>query len=384
MENVDAQLQSALDILHDLSSAPNVSTMVTQTIDLQHFRLMDLRKFLVAVGKRIPASEVDLAKEVRSQTRRKRGLFNFVGLIQSTLFGTATADDVAKLDEDYSLLALEDPEVLSLYKTAEFVAYDIVIHLIYPFTTPKVLLYDNRLEFKNQLVAQICQQYDIQQSFIAAYHPLANGLVERTIHKLLEILRPIASQMHYAREDWLPKVAASINGSINSSTGKSPYYIVYGIDKRLPYDVLTDKSCPVYNVNDFTTRQINVFTDIHGQVRKHLAASCAEMIYKQHKQAKPVLLEIGDAVMVREPERKSKLSPKFDGRFRIIAKEAYHKLKILKPNSQTSDVLHADRPKKVHSDSFPRNDNDVPDIDVLDTTVQTANMSNTPSLSDDY
>ncbi|XP_042231808.1 uncharacterized protein LOC121872826 [Homarus americanus] len=96
MENVDAQLQSALDILQSLSSATNVSTMVSQTIELLHFRLMNLRKLLVAFGKSIPASEVDLAKEVRSQTRRKRGLFNFVGLIQSTLLGTATAYDVAK------------------------------------------------------------------------------------------------------------------------------------------------------------------------------------------------------------------------------------------------------------------------------------------------
>ncbi|XP_042206027.1 uncharacterized protein LOC121855194 [Homarus americanus] len=56
MDNVNAQLQSALDILQSLSSATNISTMASQTIELLHFRLLNLRKLLVAVGKSIPAS----------------------------------------------------------------------------------------------------------------------------------------------------------------------------------------------------------------------------------------------------------------------------------------------------------------------------------------
>jgi len=112
-----------------------------------------------------------------------------------------------------------------------------------------------------------------------AYYPTSNGLVEGTYCKILEILRHVITQMHEAWEGWIPQVATSINGSINIFTGESPFYIQYGVDQRLPYDILTGKPVPVYNMDDYAKKQINVLTKIHGEVRKRLAASHAEMIY---------------------------------------------------------------------------------------------------------
>ena len=259
-------------------------------------------------------------------------------------------------------------------KTAEAVAYALVMNLICPYTTPKVLLSDNGTEFKNELIEHICLQYGIKQTFVTAYHPQANGLVERTNRKILETLRPFVNGFQYAWEDWLPQVAASINGSVNSSTGKTPYYIVYGTDKRLPYDILTEAPYPVYNTDDFAAKQIHVFTEIYNQVRSQLAASRAEMIIKQHKHAKPIALNVGDAVMLQEPERNSKLSAKFSGPFRIISKEAGNKFKIWKPNAQIADVVHADRLKKTQINVLPPVDDNV-----IDTSLQTVQKQNVPN-----
>ncbi len=48
-------------------------------------------------------------------------------------------------------------------KSAVAIAHDIVSH---PYTTPRVLLSDNATEFKNQVLADICSQYNIKQTFI--------------------------------------------------------------------------------------------------------------------------------------------------------------------------------------------------------------------------
>ncbi len=105
-------------------------------------------------------------------------------------------------------------------KSATTVAHAIVSHLTFPYTTRRVLLSDNGTEFKNQVLRDICTQFHIQQTFITTHHPTSNGLVERTNRKILEILRPLAGHLQETQVDWLSHVAASINGSVNSSTGK--------------------------------------------------------------------------------------------------------------------------------------------------------------------
>ena len=94
-------------------------------------------------------------------------------------------------------------------------------------------------------------------------NPATNGLVERTNKEIFDVLRHFAGYFHESWEDWLPQVAASINGSVNSSTGKTPHYIIFGSDKRLPYDVLLQSPTPVYSVNDYAKQQIHAFQRVH-------------------------------------------------------------------------------------------------------------------------
>ncbi len=113
-------------------------------------------------------------------------------------------------------------------------------------------------------------------------------------------------------EDWLPHEAASLNSSVNDSTGKSPHYILYAVGKRLPYDLLTNPQQPVYNTDNHT-QQLHVFGKIQASVRSKLKATKTEMMANQHKRAIPVNFKPGDNVMIQQPERMSKLSPKFVG-----------------------------------------------------------------------
>ncbi len=158
-------------------------------------------------------------------------------------------------------------------KSSVTVAHAIVSHLIRPCTTPRVLLSDNCTECKNQILGDICFQYNIKQTFITAHHPASNRLVElveRTNRKVLEILWHRAGHLHETWEDWLSQVAASINGSVNSSTGKTPNYIIFGYDKRLPYDVLLKSPSPLYNPEDYSKLQLHSFQTIHASVREKL------------------------------------------------------------------------------------------------------------------
>ncbi len=126
----------------------------------------------------------------------------------------------------------------------------LVFHILCPFTTPSVSFSDNGSEFKNEVLNTTCHRYRISQCIITAHHPASDGLMERTNTKILETLWDVSGKLHEPWEDWLPHVAASINGSVNSSTGKTPHYIVFGEEKRLPYDILVAPCVPLYSSDD--------------------------------------------------------------------------------------------------------------------------------------
>ncbi len=72
----------------------------------------------------------------------------------------------------------------------------------------------------------------------------------RTNRKILEVLRPVVGELLETWEDWLPQVAASINSSVCAPTGQSPHYVLFGVDKRLPYELLSSTHSLGYTTVD--------------------------------------------------------------------------------------------------------------------------------------
>ncbi len=112
-------------------------------------------------------------------------------------------------------------------------------------------------------------------------------------------------------------------------------------------------SVPLYSLDDYPKLQLHCFQTIHNSVRKKLKASREEMLQKQHTQATPVHLDVGDYIMERAPDHSCKLTPKFSGPYLLIAKLHGNKSKLLNPSTKTSEVVHVDRLKKVSASFTP-------------------------------
>ncbi len=229
-------------------------------------------------------------------------------------------------------------------KTAGAVAYALITSLC-PYSTPPVLLSDKGTEFRNALMEEICKQFNIKQTFTVTYYPASNGLVERANRKILDALRPVVGGLLETWEDWVPRVAASINGSVCESTGQSPFYLVYGMERRLPYDLLEGPHKPVHNIEDYAKSQLKVFFDIHKNVKTRLLASKAAVDSQQHRRSSPVIIKVGDSFMVRVPEKSSKLSSKFVGPRLVVKQIQGNKSQLLDPWLNTLEIIHSDRLK---------------------------------------
>ena len=236
-------------------------------------------------------------------------------------------------------------------KSAKQVGHALVSSVFLPYAAPKVLISDNGGEFKNELLEEVCRMYGVSQCFTAAYHPQGNGMVERVNSKILTSLRTLlvdaVQPLQENWVDWIPQVAASINSTVNESTGKTPYYIMYGDEKRLPYEVVVEDPLPVYNYEDYAKVQRKVFQITFGEVRRSLERSRDLRTERQHKMAKPVSIEVGDVVMVKQPARKGKLDPSFAGPFLVVQKAHGNKFGLKDNKTGNVSEIHVDRLKKV-------------------------------------
>jgi len=127
---------------------------------------------------------------------------------------------------------------------------------------------------------------------------------------------------------WIPHVKCAINTQINSATGDSPHYIIFGEDKLLPYDLLTSEPKPIYNYDDFIATRIHKFQGIQNRVREHMKTYSEELKKLQYKIVKQVTIKIGNLVMakINVPVGNSNVfSPKLTCPHKVIEKAGENK-----------------------------------------------------------
>ncbi|KAK4321769.1 hypothetical protein Pmani_007398 [Petrolisthes manimaculis] len=193
------------------------------------------------------------------------------------------------------------------------------------------------------------REFNIKKANVLPYRTSANGLVERHNRKILNTLRSLVPDTNTLWDTYTPQVMASLNSTINKSISETPHYILFAQDKRLPYELLAKKPNPVYNMDDFVKTNVHTFQQIHQRIQHSLALSKADMLLYHNKSASNFSLEIGDIVYSLVEVKHSNLDPKFDGPFRVIAKEHGNKVKLLKLKNHTETTAHLDSLKKVHS-----------------------------------
>jgi len=81
--------------------------------------------------------------------------------------------------------------------------------------------------FESSLLTQTLEAFGVQKSRTTAYHPQGDGMVERFNRSLLQLLRVYVDKQS-EWEHYLPLVLYAYRTSVHSSTGVSPFLLMYG------------------------------------------------------------------------------------------------------------------------------------------------------------
>lgn len=137
------------------------------------------------------------------------------------------------------------PECFALKdQRATTVAQTLVDGVISRHGVPSVLHSDQGPNFESFVIKEMCRKLGISKTRTTPYHPQCDGLVERLNRILLQILSKYCGSNPTDWDIWLPVVVGAYRSAKQSSTGYSPFEMVYGRKARLPIDEFLDNQLP--------------------------------------------------------------------------------------------------------------------------------------------
>jgi hypothetical protein len=204
---------------------------------------------------------------------------------------------------------------------AETVAQEFVTNIVLKLGTPSKILTDQGSNFLSEVFKNTCKMLKIKKLQTTPFHPESNGGLERSHRILKEYLR------HYIEEDqgnwdvWVPYAVYVYNTSIHTSTGYTPFELVYGFKSNMP-SALQENPSAQYNYDSFLVELKSRLQTAHSIARDRLIGHKEKSKEYYDKTAKEATFRVGDKVLLYDETvrrgRSKKLSSQWLGPYEII------------------------------------------------------------------
>jgi hypothetical protein len=202
------------------------------------------------------------------------------------------------------------------------VAREFVKQIVLRMGTPRKLLTDQGSNFLSEVFRNTCKLLRIQKLQTTPFHPESNGSLERSHRVLKEYLR------HYIKEDqsnwdeWLPYAVHVYNTSTHTSTGYTPFELVYCFKSTMS-STLQEEPSVQYTYDDFKGELKNRLQTAHLVARERLMDAKRQSKEHYDKNAKLPSFQIGEKVLLYDETvrrgRSRKLCSQWLGPYEIIS-----------------------------------------------------------------
>ena len=231
-------------------------------------------------------------------------------------------------------------------KSATTVATKLYNDFILRFGFPGRLHHDQGGEFENELMMNLEALCGVGHSRTTPYHPQGNGQVERFNQTLLAMLRTLPERKKSRWADVLNKITHAYNCTRHSSTGYSPFFLLYGRHPRLPIDLIfqteqSRTSTKRTNHSDFVKRWKATMKEAYQIASDRSKSSQARSKDTYDRRVQSSVLQENDRVLVRNLSERG--GP---GKLRAYWESEVHRVvKRMGENSPVYEIVSERNPK---------------------------------------
>ena len=304
----------------------------------------------------------DVAVNAKSPTRRA-GKAPLIPLpIISEPFSRVAMDLIGPLPKSRSghryILVLCDyatryPEAVPLRNIdAEHVAEELV-KVISRVGIPREILSDQGSNFMSQLLTELYNLLHVKRIRTSPYHPQTDGVVERFNQTLKSMLRKFATDHNKDWDRLLPYLLFAYREVPQSSTGFSPFELLYGRAVRGPLDVLKETWETSSRSTESVVSYILLIRERLDQMTELVQENMAKAQQQQKrwydKTARSREFEPGEKVLLLLPTSTNKLKAKWQGPYTVTKRLGTVNYEIdMKDKGKRFRVFHINLLRKWH------------------------------------
>ncbi|KAJ8651749.1 hypothetical protein O0I10_012674 [Lichtheimia ornata] len=245
------------------------------------------------------------------------------------------------------------------FATGQAIADFVFEEITMQFGCPEEILTDRGANFASQVLNFYLGRAKIHHKYTSAFHPRTNGKAERTNGILKQMIRKYTNGAIYRWDDFLEPSVFACNIRNHRTTNVSPYFMVYGVEPRLPGDILR----PMV-LQEPTEEPTEIFDNRKPSLlRLHEArATAAERLRANAQRDKAIwdaimvhqVFNVGDLVLMRH-ENKLSLEYNWKGPYTIIKRNLDSDTYQIKDmnNQVYGSWVHTDRLRPLHAKRPP-------------------------------
>lgn len=236
------------------------------------------------------------------------------------------------------------PEAIPMHEiTAEDVAKALYENWIARFGCPQRISTDQGRQFESSLFNALMRRFGITRIRTTAYHPQANGQIERWHRTLKAALMARGNTTHWTEE--LPTVLFGLRTALRSDNRLSPAMMTYGATLRLPADLIVPSKTEIDDC-DYIRRLMDTMATVRSTPRSNNSQT-QTFIHTD--------LATCTHVFVRNDTVRSPLTPPYEGPYEVIHRyEKFYKVKL----PRRTAVISLDRLKPAYV--YHETDMDIP------------------------
>ena len=220
---------------------------------------------------------------------------------------------------------------------------------------PISIVSDRDARFTSHFWRKFQEDMGTSLNLSTAYHPQTDGQSERTIQTLEDMLRACIIDFGGTWDSHIPLVEFSYNNSYHSSIGMAPYEMLYGRKCRTPicWGEVGHRSICGTELIMKTVEKVET-------VRERLKSAQDRQKSYADKRRRPIEFNVGDKVMLKVSpwkgvmrfRKRGKLSPRFIGPFKIIARigKVAYRLELPEELSRIHNTFHVSHLRKCLAD----------------------------------
>ena len=216
------------------------------------------------------------------------------------------------------------PEAVPLRSTTAKVLARELMQVFCRLGFPKEILTDQGTNFMSQTLKELWRLLEVKPIHTAVYHPQSNGLAERFNKTLKGMLRKLVMEKPRRWHLLVAPLMFAIREVPQSSTGFSPFELMYGWHPRGILDLVKERWEEGPDEAQITVQQVMEIREhlrtVMGLARDNLSQAQAGQKRRYDQKVKVREFEPGQKVLLLMPSEQAKLFATWQGPYEVIQK----------------------------------------------------------------